>query len=98
MSKYKIDPESVNFLKNRYPDAKIKYMIDNKESLHKNETKANAIEFDVDGSQYRVNHLMNSDGKREYEVIELGAIINKIIGKYGSVVGAVDGIHMRVAQ
>ena len=94
MNKYKIDPESVNFLKNRYPDMEITYIIDRgEESFKKNETKANAVNVRVNGVEYRVSYFMSTDFKKSYELTQSGMVIDKVLGKYTSLVAAVDSIQ-----
>ena len=94
MNKYKIDPESVNFLANRYPDMEITYIIDRgEESFKKNETKANAVNVRVNGVEYRVSYFMSTDLKKSYELTQSGMVIDKVLGKYTSLVAAVDSIQ-----
>ena len=94
MNKYKIDPESVNFLANRYPDMEITYIIDRgEESFKKNETKANAVNVRVNGVEYRVSYFMSTDFKKSYELTQSGMVIDKVLGKYTSLVSAVDSIQ-----
>ena len=94
MNNYKIDPESVNFLKTRYPDMEITYIIDrDEESFKKNETKANAVNVRVGGVEYRVSYFMGTDLKKSYELAESGTVMDKVLGKYTSLVAAVDGIQ-----
>ena len=94
MSVYKIDPESVNFIKNRYPDMEITYLIDrDEESFKKNETKAKAVNVKVNGVEYMVSHFMSTDLKKTYELVKSGSVIDKVLGKYTSLVSAVDSIQ-----
>lgn len=55
MDKYKIDLESVDFLRRRYPDMEITYIVEGEESFKKNETKATEVNVQVNGVEYRVN-------------------------------------------
>ena len=80
------DLSSVNLIRDRYPDMKIEYIVDNEKSI------ANTIEFVFDGLRYRVTPFINSDLKKLYEVIELGPIMDKVMGQYDSLILAIDTI------
>ena len=55
MNKYKIDPESVDFLRRRYPDMEITYIVEGEESFKKNETKATEVNVQVNGVESRTH-------------------------------------------
>jgi len=80
------DLASVNLIRDRYPNIKIEYIVDNEKSI------ANKIEFTVNGLTYKVAPFMNSDSKKLYEVIEMGPIMDKVIGQYDSLILAFDTV------
>lgn len=92
---YKIDPEQVNFLMNKY-NIEITYIVNGDESFAKNETKAQAIKIIHDGIEYRVRYSKNNRLKTCYELTEYGFILSKLIGRYDTICGCVDYIMNHV--
>lgn len=80
------DLASVNLIRDRYPNIKIEYIVDIEKSI------ANKIVFTLNGLKYRVAPFINSESKKLYDVVEIGTIIDKVIGQYDSLIIAVDTI------
>jgi hypothetical protein len=89
MSVYKINPVAINQLREKYPQIELIYMVDGEESYRINETKATAILARYNKCEYLISFYRNDDGGRCYEVSEIGIIMDRIIGRYDTEVGAV---------
>lgn len=89
MSVYKIRPDIINQLREKYPQIELIFLVHGEVSYRKYETKANALRARYNNRVYLISFNYDEDGLRWYEVTETGTIMPKILGRYNTEVGAV---------
>lgn len=92
MNKYKIDPEIVNIYREKYPELKIVFMVDNEESKIIYETKATSLKIDLKNKKYLINFYVNHENQKTYEVCEDVGIMLVNRGYYPILAKALDRI------
>lgn len=92
LNKYKIDPTTVNMLRKRYPALAISFLVNGQVSEHPNETKADGLMVIGNGKEYRVSWLRVSERDVEFELTEIGTVMDKVLGNYSTEVGAIARI------
>lgn len=92
MNKYKIDPEIVNIYREKYPELKIVFMVDNEESKIIYETKATSLKIDLKNKKYLINFYVNHENQKTYEVSEDMGIMLVNRGCYPVLAQALDRI------
>ena len=88
---YKIDPSAVQILKDKYTGMKIYMVVDGEISVRNNEVNANSVLIEYKGNDWGVVFYQD-----KYELVSFGAMVDKVEGIYGSLIGAVDSIAARV--
>jgi hypothetical protein len=92
MNKYKIDPEIVNIYREKYPELKIVFLIDNEASDIVYETKATSLKIDFKNKKYLINFYVNHENQKTYEVSEDVGIMLVNRGYYPVLAQALDRI------
>lgn len=91
-SVYKIHPEAVAQMREKYPLLDIVFMVNGEESTHPNETKADALKVMHNGKEYGIAFSQVSERDYAYEVTEVGMIMHTVLGSFDTVVSAIERI------
>jgi hypothetical protein len=91
-SVYKVHPEAVSQMRDKYPLLDIAFMVNGEESTHQNETKADALKVMHNGTEYGITVSQVSERDYAYEVTEVGMIMDTVLGVFDTVVSAIERI------
>ena len=91
-SVYKIHPDAVAQMRDKYPYLDIVFMVNGEESTNPNETKADALKVMHKGKQYSVAVVRASERDTAYEVTEVGVVVDTILGVFDTEIIAIERI------